>query len=186
MAPYIVFSLTLCDITPTLCTSGLSVLPCFRGDDRGHHRKGLGGRPGALCRVDASVGRGLPQAMTPQGNAPGNGRIPAHLVRQGWETSNGPTQSGCSANICPVDKNFIIPVVWCCKFLPAVHWVDRRPGLRGEWLIILGVQARQRQGELRAPSSVKLNPSSEKPGRHGSTSFLLLPGLCSSEPVHTY
>lgn len=156
--------------------SGLSLLPFFRGDDRGPHQKGLGGRPGALCRADASVGRGVPQAVTPQGRDPGNGRAPAHLVRQGWETSNGPTQSGYSANICQVDTDFIIPVTWCCKFLPAVHRVSGRLGLGGEWLMILRVRACQRQGELgelRAPRSVKLNASSENPGRHGPTSFLL-------------
>lgn len=158
------------------------MLPFFRGGNGGPHRKGLGGRPGALCRVDSSVGRGLPQAMTP----PGNGRAPAHLVRQGWATSNGPTQSGCSANICQGDKNFIIPVIWCGKFLPAV---PGGPGLCGEWLIIPAFRLARGRGRAGLASSVKLNPSSENPGRHGSTSSLSPLGsapLNLSRPMRTF
>lgn len=76
----------------------------------------------------------------------------------------------CSANICQVDKNFVISVVQCCKFLPIVHGVEGRPGLCSEWLIILGIQGCRRQGGAQdLPAPVKLNQSSQNPRRHGST-----------------
>lgn len=162
------------------------MLPFFRGDDRGPRQEGIGGRRGALGKVDPSVGWGPPQAMTPHGMTQGMAVFQNTWLDQAGKLPTAQHRAGAQqifAKGTKISSSLLSGVASSCLRC-------RRPGLCGEWLIvILGFGLARGRGSSGLASSVKFNPSSENPGRHGSTSFLPPLGcapLNLSRPLRTF